>query len=326
MPWIMAGAIVGSALIGGAGAYAGGQAQAGAANNAAQLSNQQFQQTRQDLAPWRQAGVGALGQINDLMGLGGGYSGGNAFAQPQQSPGMMAAQGIRPDNGGGITAGAVLTGGMGSQLFGENNSSALQDIARAISQGLPVYDSDWAKAGFGPGGAALGGGAPGATTGPPPIDAATAQQNAFAKFRTDPGYQFAFDEGSKALQNSAAARGILNSGATAKALTRYGQGVADQQYGNYFNRLQSLAGIGQSATNQTANYGAQSANAQGNAFMNAGNARASAYSGIAGSANQGIQNYLTYQGQNQPYSNANGGYYNGGYLAPFNSPAAAMGY
>lgn len=284
MPWIigglLGGAILGSSVIGGGAALAGGAAQANAANTSANLQNQQYLQTRQDYAPWRASGVGALGQINALMGLGGstqvgGSTGGatqNAFAQQTPKVGQLYAN------------------------QSSRGKTPIQDIEAALALGRPISDASWAQAGFGPGGAGYyqTGQAPGSTptADVPQVDAATAQQNAFAQFRTDPGYQFAFDEGSKALQNSAAARGILNSGATAKALTRYGQGVADQQYGNYFARLQSLAGLGQSATGATAQAGQAAAGNAGNALMAGGNARASAYGGAATAANQGIQNYL----------------------------------
>lgn len=101
------------------------------------------------------------------------------------------------------------------------------------------------------------------------------------KLRATPGYQFAFNEGQRALESSAAARGGLFSGAAAKALTKYGQGVADQQYGTHLNRLAGLAGLAQTATNQTNQLGMATANNVGQNMMNAGAARAS---GINGSA------------------------------------------
>jgi len=77
----------------------------------------------------------------------------------------------------------------------------------------------------------------------------------------DPSYQFRLQEGQKALEASAAARGGLNSGGTLKALTRYGQGMASTEYQAAFERfladrqqrgnvLGSLAGMGQTATGQ----------------------------------------------------------------------------
>lgn len=108
-------------------------------------------------------------------------------------------------------------------------------------------------------------------------------QDAFAKFRATPGYQFGLNEGQKALQTSAAASGGLFSGKTGKALTKFGTDYADQQgYAPYMNRLGAAAGIGQTATNQVGQYGQNAANQVGQNLMSAGNARAS---GIQGSAN-----------------------------------------
>lgn len=108
-------------------------------------------------------------------------------------------------------------------------------------------------------------------------------------FQKSPGYQFAFDEGVSAMDRSAAASGRLNSGAHSKALTRYGKGMADQEYGNYLNRLASLSGVGQTATNSMVNLGQNTAANVGNNTINAGNARASGYMNSANAMTGGFQ-------------------------------------
>lgn len=109
------------------------------------------------------------------------------------------------------------------------------------------------------------------------------QQDAFAMFRNTPGYQFGLDEGAKTVQASAAARGGLNSGATLKALTKFGNDYADQQgYTPYMNRLAALSGMAQASTNTTGQLGQNVANQIGQNTMAAGDARAQ---GIYGSAN-----------------------------------------
>lgn len=55
-------------------------------------------------------------------------------------------------------------------------------------------------------------------------------------------YKFALGEGQKALERSAAAKGMLGSGNTLAALTKYGQGMASQQYGTEMDRLAALTG------------------------------------------------------------------------------------
>jgi len=52
----------------------------------------------------------------------------------------------------------------------------------------------------------------------------------------DPGYQFRLGEGERALEQSAAARGVINSGGTLGDLVRFGQQFASNEYGNVYNR------------------------------------------------------------------------------------------
>lgn len=80
-----------------------------------------------------------------------------------------------------------------------------------------------------------------------------------ANFRNAPGYQFMFDQGMKGLDQSAAARGSLNSGAHQKALMRYGQGMADQSWQQKINNLNGLQQGGfagaQGLTDNSRNWG-----------------------------------------------------------------------
>lgn len=52
----------------------------------------------------------------------------------------------------------------------------------------------------------------------------------------DPSYQFRLAEGNKAIEGSAAAKGLLRTGGTLKDIAGYGQDLASQEYGNMFNR------------------------------------------------------------------------------------------
>lgn len=129
-----------------------------------------------------------------------------------------------------------------------------------------------------------------------------------ADYQADPGYAFRLAQGQRGVEASAAARGGALSGAALKALARYNQDQASQEYGaaynrynnnltTRFNRLSSLAGIGQTATNTgvadgnnlTANL-QQGANNITSSINAAGNARASAYANtaqaIGGAVNQ----------------------------------------
>jgi len=133
------------------------------------------------------------------------------------------------------------------------------------------------------------------------------QETGPGEFEASPGYQFRLEEGQKALERSAAAKGTLLSGGTLKAATRYGQDYATNDYDNflrrYYNRLtpyQSLAGVGQSAVGQSyenqpnyINWAAQ----QGTYATQAGNAKAQGYANMSNAVTGGIasgtQNLMT---------------------------------
>lgn len=145
----------------------------------------------------------------------------------------------------------------------------------------------------------------------------TFQAPTAAQAAATPGYQFQLQQGEEALQNSAAARGGLLSGGTAKALDQYSQGLAStnyqntynnalnayqQNYGQYTNQLNALQGISNTGAGVTNNLnalnqaGAQNQGAldynfagqQNQQITNKGNAIASGYVGSANALNSGI--------------------------------------
>lgn len=142
-----------------------------------------------------------------------------------------------------------------------------------------------------------------------------------ADFVKDPGYDFRMQEGQKALERSAAARGGLMGGGFGRALSRYGQDYASNEYGNAynrfnndknlrFNRLSAIANMGQNSVNMVGNAGQNFANQTGNIM--ASNANAQGAAGIAqanawGGALSGIGNsaamYAGYK-QNQDFVDA----------------------
>lgn len=92
--------------------------------------------------------------------------------------------------------------------------------------------------------------------------------------RNDPGYQFARNEGMRALRNSASAQGMTYSGPQTKAIQQYASDYADTRLNNLYNRYSNAAGLGQVGVNGTANAGQQYANNVGNNLMGMGNAQA----------------------------------------------------
>jgi hypothetical protein len=94
---------------------------------------------------------------------------------------------------------------------------------------------------------------------------------------SQPGYKFGMDQGIAGINQNAASRGLLNSGANLKNLNMFAQDYAGTKFNDMWNHLGGLAGIGQTATNQLGAAGQNYANQFGNNAMAAGNARASGY-------------------------------------------------
>jgi hypothetical protein len=129
------------------------------------------------------------------------------------------------------------------------------------------------------------------------------------QFQADPGYAFRMSEGMKGLERSAAARGGLLSGSMLKGIQRFGQDLGSQEYQNAFNRyqaerqarlnpLQSLAGVGQTTSQQLGQAGTQMAGNVGNLMTSGAAARASGYVGGANALTGALGQYLNYsQGQ-----------------------------
>jgi len=78
-----------------------------------------------------------------------------------------------------------------------------------------------------------------------------------AEAAATPGYQFTLDQGLKANQNSASARGLGSSGAALKGASTFATGLADSTYGDTYNRaLQGYTTNRNNAlSNFTTNYG-----------------------------------------------------------------------
>jgi hypothetical protein len=83
-------------------------------------------------------------------------------------------------------------------------------------------------------------------------DAAAA---AMQRYQTSPGYQWQLEQGLRSVDAGAAAKGMLRSGATLKAEEAYGQGLANQDFGQYYNRLANLSSMGDTAVGQSINAG-----------------------------------------------------------------------
>lgn len=82
-----------------------------------------------------------------------------------------------------------------------------------------------------------------------------------------PGYKWNLSQGEQAVTNSAAARGLANSGAALKGAATFASGLADSTYQNQFNDTNTLANYGYNALNQQGTNTLNAANLSGQARM-----------------------------------------------------------
>ncbi len=293
--------------------------------------------------------IGALGTIGAAgLGagltaagvLGGGASGGIGAAEaagalggvPPSGAGAAGAAGV---GGAGAAAGAAGLGGamnwldligpavdIGGALLGSNaagNAADSQQAATnaAIAEQRRQYDLN--RADF----------APYREAGVNALSQLTAginRQPTAEEVMAEPGYQFGLQQGQRAIDNKISAMGGRASGQSIKAAGRFGNDYASGQYGAAYQRsqdrlarLQSLAGIGQSATSNVAGYGQGNANvisglisSQGDATGAAKMAQGSVWQNALNSASAGISDY--YKRRTQPNNgggfawNINGGW------------------
>ena len=156
MSWVAA-AVVGGAVIGGGAAILSSSQQAGAASDASKASadaaryqtdvqKQVYDQTRADETPWREAGAGALSQLQGLTGPNGellqsfSYSPFSFQADPgyafRQAEGMKSIERSAAARGGALSGGAVRS----AERFGQGLAS--DEYARAYDR----YGQDYTRA------------------------------------------------------------------------------------------------------------------------------------------------------------------------------------
>lgn len=222
MPWIIGGAVVGSALLGSRASKSAADTQASAAGHAADISKEMFDQTRSDLMPYQQAGTMALSELQ----------------------------------------------------------SRLPELTKPFS---------------------------------------------LQDFTASPAYQFNLEQGQKAIDKAAAARGAFYQPGTLQDISRFSQGLASNEFQNAFsnyntnlnniwNRLYGLTGTGQNAAAQTGGFAQGAATNIGADITGAANARAAGTVGVAnaltGAAGTGVNAYLMNQilSRNQNPVISGGGY------------------
>jgi hypothetical protein len=235
------------------------------------------------------AGLGGdtLGKIGTVAG--GAASGGSGVGTSWLDSVLGTNTGI--SNGQLLNVGGnLLSGVMGSNAA--NSAADAQQQAASEANALQKYMYDTSRADLAPyrqaGTTALG-----------QIQSLLANPGNITQ---DPGYQFGLDQGNKALNSGAASRGMTYSGAQGKALQRYGQDYGGTKLNESYNRLASIAGIGQQATNSGNLLGANYATQAGNNITDAGNSKASGYIGSNNAWTGAIGNMLNNYQDNSLYS------------------------
>lgn len=130
------------------------------------------------------------------------------------------------------------------------------------------------------------------------------------QYQASPAFRFQLEQGTRAADAGASARGGALGGNQARALTSFGQGLAAQDYGNAFNRAYNqyganmtnrqnqfgrysqLAGLGQQTGAQLSQMGQNFANSVGNIYGNMGDYQAGGILGAANARAQGTSNLL----------------------------------
>lgn len=296
-------AAVGASVVGGAiasnGAQSAANTQADAANNAANLTRDQWNQTQANLRPFLQLGTSAINPLLQAMGFRMSPGAGQMQTREQIYQSLLpqythTSQGINFANGipgfaisGGGDAGMsydlgalerALTSGNSSVVdYNGLNAAVDEAMQRQQENSLGNWEID-----------------------PNNILNQTFKAPTLEEAQQTPGYQFALQQGLKAVQNSASARGLGASGAAMRGAADYSTGLADSTYNNVFsralstfntnygsaanrvNRLWSLVGSGQNAAATTGQLGASAMNSIGDAMMGGANAAAA---GQVGSSN-----------------------------------------
>ena len=122
-------------------------------------------------------------------------------------------------------------------------------------------------------------------------------------YQKTPNYEFVRGEGIRGIENSMAGRSGFGGGNMLKALARYNSGLASNEYQNsrnnfnedqtnIFNRLSSMAGIGQTTAANLGNAGQNYANQAGQGLMNAADARAQGYTANANALSGTVNNAI----------------------------------
>jgi len=125
-----------------------------------------------------------------------------------------------------------------------------------------------------------------------------ADQAAFNNYLNSTAYKFQLQQGTQGINANAATRGLLDSGANAKALETYGQNLGGTTFNNYLSQLGGLnaaygatANAGETMLNDIGQAGTAGGQGAANALSNGANAMGNGIATAAGTAGNFFSNY-----------------------------------
>jgi len=272
-------ASVAGGVIASGGAKSAANTSAAAADKSAAVQQDIFNQNKQTLSPYVQAGLPATGMINNALGLGANDPASiNYSAFVDANPEALAAFNAQQSSGAGQYS--PLAGWGRNSLLGQLNAMGSGNAGPAGALDKAAFGKQWAAQNNSDLSAYT---TPGQT-------AADKAQGAFDTFRNSTGYNFRVNQGMNALNSGYAGAGTIKSGAAIKAATDYGQGMASQEFGNWLNALGSQQGVGLNAAGAQAGVSSNYANALGNIYQQNGANQANAALAGANAMGSGIGN------------------------------------
>lgn len=136
MPWGYAAAAIGSSLVTGLASNSAAKMQSNATRYAADLSNQQYQQNRQDHMPWLTQGADAVGQMGAGLQPGGEFNHHYTLGDLTIDPGYQFRlnQGEQMVENSAAARGGLLSGGALKAIQGYGQSAASQEFDNAFNR------------------------------------------------------------------------------------------------------------------------------------------------------------------------------------------------
>ena len=331
--WVAGAALVGGAIQADAAGDAA-DAQRQGARDASAVSREMFDISRRGQMPFMESGYGANAELSRLLGIAPQTAGGEAAGTPTQAEQWNANTGVRMGNtylppgatavstdGGrgkyydvmlnGERVGGLVPGGPSGRFISSGAKIPTPResfLSEQTSSGSPGNTIDMVRQ---PDGSYAAGGGTGGTGLPTGYLTQTFGPEQF-RAGIDPGYQWRQQQGAQNVMNTAAAGSGALSGPALRALMEAGQGMASQEFGsafdrfqtqqgNIFQRLSSLAALGQNAAAGVGNQAVATGSTIGGNITGAANAEAAGRIGQANAIGGGLSDaasaYYLYGGR-----------------------------